>query len=129
MSEQKPVRVAAIHIKNVLGITEAEIRPGRITVIEGKNGAGKSSILESINAVLQGGHDGTLVRNGSDRGVFFFKQKTAYEITKRITPEKSDVAVKHPEFGKLAKQRTYIDRLCDAFALNPVDFLIAKKEK
>ena len=46
------MKVAKINIKSILGIDEMEIKPGKITLVEGRNGAGKTSILEAIKAAL-----------------------------------------------------------------------------
>lgn len=124
----RPLRVAALRISNILGITQAEIRPGKVTLIEGANGEGKTSILESFRAVLRGGHDATLLRQGADRGEIVMVLDDGEEIAKRITPDKSTVSLSHPSYGEVKRPRGAIDQLCDAFSLNPVDFLTAKAE-
>jgi hypothetical protein len=124
----RPVRVAALRVSNILGITTAEIRPGLVTLIEGANGLGKTSILESFRAVLSGGHDCTLLRNGSDKGEICLLLDDGTEIRKTVTAEKSSTKVISPEFGQVSKPATFLDRLRDAFALNPVDFLLCKKD-
>ncbi len=125
---EKAVRVSAIRIQNVLGIREAEIKPGSVTVIEGANGCGKTSVLEAIRSALTGGNDATLLRQGEEYGEVVLVLDNGQEITREITPTGSKVSVTHPEFGELKKPRSVIDQLCDAFALNPVDFLLSKKE-
>ncbi|MCQ4574556.1 MAG: ATP-binding protein, partial [Candidatus Brocadiales bacterium] len=62
------MKVAAIKIHNILGIESLEIKPNSMTFIEGENGAGKTSVLEAIKAIIHGGHDATLLRNGADKG-------------------------------------------------------------
>lgn len=63
------MRIAKISIKNVLGIEELEIdSPGALTVIEARNGRGKSSTMEAIRAVVDGGHDASLLRHGAEQG-------------------------------------------------------------
>lgn len=42
------MKVSMLKLKNCLGVKELEIRPGQITLIEGEEGKGKTSILESI---------------------------------------------------------------------------------
>lgn len=126
--KEKPLRVAALRISNILGISEAEIKPGKVTLIEGANGTGKTSLLEAIRSSLLGGHDATLLRKGAESGEIVLVLDDGQEIRKTVTAEKTDVTVTHPDFGQLKKPRSIIEKLCDAFALNPVDFLIAKKE-
>ena len=126
--KDRSVRVAALKISNILGIKEAEIKPGKVTIIEGANGTGKTSILEAFRSVLQGGHDATLLRHGAEVGEIVMILDDGQRIQKDVTADRTDITVTHPEFGALKKPRTLIDKLCDAFALNPVDFLVAKKE-
>lgn len=128
MSKTKPVRIAALRISNILGITEAEIKPGKVTLIEGANGLGKTSILEAFRAVLSGGHDATLLRQGAEHGEIVMVLDDGVEIEKTVTGDKTTVTVKDPELGRLSKPAAFLDRLRDAFSLNPVDFLLAKKE-
>lgn len=125
----KPVRVSGLRISNILGIEEMEIRPGAVTVVEGQNGKGKTSTLEAIKAVLSGGHDATLLRHGAESGEIVMVLSDGVEITKTVTAEKTDVKVQHPNFGKMPRTRTYIERLLDSFALSPVEFLLAKPDK
>lgn len=42
------MKISLLGLKNCLGIKELEFKPGQITVIEGKEGEGKTSILEAI---------------------------------------------------------------------------------
>lgn len=128
MTEARGLRVAALRVSNILGIQTAEIRPGQITLIEGANGSGKTSVLEAFRAALSGGHDATLLRQGADSGEIVMLLDDGVEIAKTVTADKTTVAVRHPEFGKVAKPATFLDRLRDLFSLNPVDFLTAKKD-
>lgn len=124
-----PVRVASLRIRNILGIEQVEVRPGSVTLVEGRNGEGKTSILEAFKAVLSGGQDATLLRNGAASGEIVLVLDDGTQIEKTVTAERSDLKVRHAEFGKLPQPRTYINRLLDSFSLNPVDFLLAKKDK
>ncbi|HLL52630.1 MAG TPA: ATP-binding protein [Myxococcaceae bacterium] len=47
------LNVSLVRIHDVLGIADLEIAPGALTVIEGGNGKGKTSVLEAIRAVAQ----------------------------------------------------------------------------
>jgi DNA repair exonuclease SbcCD ATPase subunit len=124
---EKTVRVSGIRVQNILGLREFEVKPGQITLIEGANGQGKTSLLEAIRAGFTGGHDASLLRQGCEYGEIVIVLDDGKEIIKEITPDKTTVKLSHPDFGELKKPRSIIDQLCDVFALNPIDFLLAPK--
>ena len=117
------MKVTAIKINNILGIEHLEIKPGALTVIQGENGAGKTSVLEAIKAVIKGGHDATLLRNGASSGEVVLVLEDGVEIHKTVTAEKSNTSVIHPEHGKISRPAEYIKNLTDAVSVNPVTFL------
>ena len=42
------MRVSLFRFKNCLGIDELEVKPGKVTVISGGTGKGKTSVLETF---------------------------------------------------------------------------------
>lgn len=52
MTTTKELRVTGLHVKDVLGVSEFKMSPGRVTVLRGKNESGKSSLLGSVMAAL-----------------------------------------------------------------------------
>jgi len=46
--DEESMKISMLKIKNCLGIKELEFKPGQITLIEGEEGTGKTSILETI---------------------------------------------------------------------------------
>jgi len=122
------MNVKKITIKNILGISEMEFTPGKFNEITGRNGTGKTSVLESIKAALKGGHDATLLRNGADQGeiVLVFDNDTV--IRKRVTPSSSDLTVK--QNGKAStKPVAILDALRDIVSVNPVEFIHADAKR
>lgn len=119
------MRVAKIKITNILGIEELEIDPGAITVLEGRNGVGKTSTIEAIRSVVEGGHDGTLLRNGADVGEVVLVLDDETVIRKRITAGGSTLTVRRPDVGDVRAPQTYLAKLADALSVNPIAFLTA----
>src|SRR5688572_20078808 len=87
------LKVAKVHISNIRGIKEMEFEPGSCTESSGKNGQGKTSILEAINAALSGGHDATLLRKGEEKGEIVIVLDDNTTITKRISAGGSSTIV------------------------------------
>ncbi len=123
------MKVTQVRIKNVLGIEELEFKPGQVTVIEGSNASGKTSILEAFRAAVGGGHDATLLHNGAKEGEIVLVLDDSVEIQKTISELESSVAVVHPDFGAIKKPQTWIDRLSDVLSVNPIQFLTKGKDR
>lgn len=123
-TQNKKVRLSKVIISNVLGIKELEFEPGAFTEVSGKNGQGKTSVLEAIKSVLEGGHDATLLHNGAEKGEIVLVLDDDTTITKRITATKTDHIVEM-EGHKLSSPVSLIRGLADILSVNPIDFLRA----
>lgn len=128
------MRVVGVRILNILGIEQLEFRPGSVTVIEGGNDEGKTSVVEAIASAFGGGKDVTLLRNGATRGEVAIELSDGTEITEGLERKddgKIDVkrSVKHPTFGRVAAPQTYLKKLVDELSLNPISFLRAEPKR
>lgn len=128
------MKIKKITIKNILGIEDWELNPdAKFTVVAGQNGAGKTSLIQAINAALGGGHDATLLRNGTEKGEVVIVFDDNSSINKTITESGSTVKVKD-KAGKLiaGKPQTMIDALTNKSKIinpiNPIEFLTLKPE-
>jgi ABC-type cobalamin/Fe3+-siderophores transport system ATPase subunit len=120
------MRIAHLKISNILGITDLEVSPGRFVEITGANGVNKSSILNAIKSVVEGGHDATLLRNGAERGEVVLLLDDGVELRKTVTAKASRVEVKKGDVVMRRPQET-ISSLADLFSVNPIAFLSAPK--
>lgn len=115
------LKVTKIEIRNVLGIRELAFQPnGTLTTISGPNASGKSSVIDAINSVFEGGHDPTMLHDGAEEGEVLMMLSDGVTIRKRITPARSRVTVRNPAGHKLSAPQTFINDLIDA---NPIDLL------
>lgn len=120
------MKISRLRISNVLGIDELEITPGAFTEIAGRNGTGKTSVLEAIKSVAKGGHDATLLRNGAEKGEIVFVLDDDTQIKRRIGSATSTTDVIR-DGKKVARPADAIRALTDALSVNPVEFLSAGK--
>ncbi len=120
------MQIARVKISNILGIQELEFTPEGFTEISGPNGAGKTSVLEAIKAALQGGHDATLLRKGSDKGEVVLVLDDGTQIRKRVTEKSSPLEVQQ-QGSKVGRPTDVLKTLTDMLSVNPVDFLRARK--
>ena len=59
------MKISSITVQNFKGIEKMKISPEHVTVFMGKNGSGKSSLLEAITFVLTGKIKPEYIRNGT----------------------------------------------------------------
>jgi len=105
------MRITGIEIENILGIKELEFNPGQVTEISGKNGSGKTSILEAIKGALKGGHDATLLKAGETQGGVVLVLDNGFRINKTITSKGSELELTD-ENGEIQKTpQTVINKL------------------
>lgn len=121
------MKIAKLKVSNVLGITELEVAPGQFNEITGQNGQGKTSVLEAIKAVVEGGNDATLLRKGAEQGEVVLVLDDGTKIRKRITEKACPLEVIH-DGEKLKRPTDFIRELVDLLSVNPVDFLRAPKK-
>ena len=121
------MKIQQVRISNILGLAHLEFNAGKFNVISGPNGQGKTSVLEAIKAVVEGGHDATLLRKGADKGEVVLVLDDQTEIRKRITPNSSPLQVVR-DGGKVNKPSEAIKALTDMLSVNPVEFLRARKQ-
>jgi DNA repair exonuclease SbcCD ATPase subunit len=120
------MKICEATIRNVMGIEELSIQPGHLTLIQGRNGAGKTSVLAALRDLFSGGHDPELIRKGADQGEVEIVLEDGVTISKVIRPEKSTLTVRHPQLGKVSKPQQYVNALVNTLSVDPVQFLTQK---
>ena len=123
------LQVSRIKITNVLGIEDLEIEPGAVTVVEGRNGQGKSSVLDAIRSAIGGGHDATLIRNGAKAGEVVLEFEDGSRLTSRITPSGSKRTFTDGNGVPVKKTQSYLDSIRDTLSANPIVFCDAPAKK
>jgi hypothetical protein len=116
-------RLKSVEIKNVKGIESLTFSCGAVTVLRGKNGAGKSSAIDALIAVFEGGHDPGLIRTGAKEGSVVLLLDDGVTIKKVIKPERSTLEVRTADKGKVQAEATYVKRLASGLRFNPAAFI------
>ncbi len=96
--------LSSLHIENVAVIEKADIEPGQgLNVLTGETGAGKSIVIDALNAVLGERISRDIVRTGSDEAHI-----TAIfsDISDSIQHELEKLGVSPDEDGSMIIQRT-----------------------
>lgn len=122
------MKVTKIEIKNVMGLRDAEISPKQVTLVSGKNGIGKTSIMAAISSVITGGHDATLLRNGEESGESVIVIDDNITLKKSIGESKSSLDVSL-DGRNISSPASYVKDLFGT-GFNPIKFLsMADKDR
>lgn len=132
--EKKRFRVALIRIHNIAGIQEAEISPGALTLVEGKNASGKTSMIEACKLPFGKGHKATLLREGEKEGevVYFLDDgggQPYLQVRARITEKTTERQIGYAGEPAMPRPAEVLDRLRSEFTLFPTSFLTKKKDE
>lgn len=118
------MKIAKIEISNVMGIEHLEFAPGKVTVIRGGNGQGKTSVLEAIKTALGAGRDATLIRQGQKSGRVVVEFDDRSVLTRAIRPSGDEAKIVREE-GVSENAKPVLDDLVHLVSLNPARFLLA----
>lgn len=113
-----------LQIKNFLGIKEFSMEPGKVNLIQGANGKGKTSILEALEkGFTNNDRRPRVIRDGADQALILIETDDL-NIRRSITPKNGTLAVKNKEGFNAPKPQTLLSALVGTFSFNPVDFLL-----
>ena len=119
-------RIQQIEISNILGTEHASFAPGTLTVITGRNGSGKSSLIDALTSVFDGGHNPALLRRGAKKGSILLTLDDGTQIAKAVTATRSEVVVTDPKGRPVSSPQTFIRSLAESLAVDPARLLAAK---
>ena len=115
----KIVKLQAQNIKNLKAI---EITPdGNVIQLTGKNGAGKSAILDAIFSGLTGAKIDDVIRHGEKKGEV--EINLGDFIIRRVYKNDSDrLEITNPEGLKFTSPQTMLDKLLGKLTFDPLSF-------
>lgn len=118
------MRIVKLAAENILRLKAVEIVPdGDMVVISGKNGAGKTSVLDSILIALAGGKlPPKPLRDGTDEGKVVVDIGD-YVIEKILSPIGATLKVRASDGSQLKSPQTLLNKLVGDLTWDPVAFL------
>jgi len=118
-----------LYIRNFMVLDKLDVRPGKVNVITGSNGVGKTTVLKAIAEALGGGgKHPNLIRLGEERAEVML-DLGELQVDRRITPGTNKLEVTHDLVGggtaTVQQPQSYLDALVGPLSFNPVGFFEA----
>ena len=125
------LRITEISITDTYGIHgTVKFSPGSVTVISGDNGLGKSSVLNALLYVFNGGTDPSVIHQGAELSSVVFKLSDGTQISKTTRPKRnrrggevtgytSATEITQPDGTVRNAPMEYIRELGEAIAVDP----------
>jgi energy-coupling factor transporter ATP-binding protein EcfA2 len=117
-ADMKIIELRAENIKNLKAI---EIRPEGAVVLEGKNGAGKSAVLDSIFMALTGKKIAEPIRNGEKRAEINVDLGN-YKIKRVFTAKGDRLEVLSAEGAAFTSPQTMLNEILGNLSFDPLQF-------
>lgn len=120
--------IVSLQVSNVKKLTAVSITPaGNVVTIGGRNGQGKSSVLDAITMALAGMASAPEepIRRGAKRAQVVLKTDDLV-ITRNFTPSGSTLEIRGADGAVVRSPQTLLDSLCSTVAFDPLAFSRAK---
>lgn len=128
------MKIISLETTNYKRAKHVEIIPdpnGNLVVVAGKNGQGKSSVLDSIAAALGGANSKTTpkpIRDGEDRAEIVLETEDL-TVTRVFTPSGSRLTLTGKDGAKYPKAQAKLDELVGKLSMDPLAFTLLDDKK
>lgn len=128
------MKVISLTTTNYKRAKHVEIKPdpdGNLVIVAGKNGQGKSSVLDSIAAALGGANSKTTpkpIRDGEDRAEIVLETEEL-TVTRVFTSSGSRLTLTSKDGAKYPKAQAKLDELVGNLSMDPLAFTLLDDKK
>jgi recombinational DNA repair ATPase RecF len=119
------MHITKLKIEHFEGIESLEIEPSTLTILSGRNGAGKTSVLEAVRAAITNRPERSrLVHDGEGQGMILFELSDGTHGERRVTNSgRTAGGVRLTRDTRISSPQSALDKLTRGFGFNPVEFL------
>lgn len=117
-------KIKRLEIRNWLGIKELIFSPGKINVLKGDSGAGKTSVVEAIEKLFTNRNRRTeVIRHGEEEAELFVELDDGLQTHRKIRNEKADyLKVKH-DSRAVQSTEGFLRSLVNGEIFRPIEFI------
>lgn len=126
------MKISLLGVKGCLGVKELDFKPGKITLITGAKGTGKTSILESIKKFFTNvGDRPVFVNSDSEKGEIYVVLDDGTKGKKTFSPAGGAPYVNIEKDGMKPKSpEKFLKSLISDAQINPISFIgLSEKEQ
>jgi DNA repair exonuclease SbcCD ATPase subunit len=125
------VRLSHIKISNMAGFESFASPIPAVALVQGKNGDGKSSLLNCVRYTFGRGHDEDMIHGNAPEGEIVIDLDNGGAVKCRASRERNETirSWRAPGSKKFIVSREQIDALCNAVSYDPLAFLDLSEEK
>lgn len=117
------MRISKIKIKNLFGITESEL-DGKDFEITGKNGVGKTSVIDAIKYALTNKSDRDyIVKSGENEGEIIIETDSGLSINRKPRVNQADYKSIRNNGSPVQQPEAFLRDIFTDLQLNPVEFI------
>jgi hypothetical protein len=127
--EKEDDRISFIEVENIGCLKKATVNfgprkpgEGRLCTLLGANATGKTSFLNGVRAMFQGGHDPALIRTGAEKAVIRMGTVAGVEYTRTITQSGYYLRGTGADGLKFDPPEAQMKRMASGFGFDPVAF-------
>lgn len=123
------MKITKIKIKNLFGIKEYEA-DGRSVELSGKNGAGKTSVIDAIRYALTNKSDREyIIRNGETEGEILIETDNGLRINRKPRTQQADYKSVKKNGSEVGSPESFLKDIFTPLQLSPVEFMDMDKNK
>lgn len=119
------VYLRSVELRDIGKFPHLQFEAGALTILSGQNAEGKSTVLQAIADVFEGGHDPAKIRDwgkpkAAEKGEVILTLSDGTLIRKVITDKGSELSVRTKEGGVVKAPAAYLQSLATSFAFDPL---------
>jgi predicted ATP-binding protein involved in virulence len=129
--KDRTMKIINLQANNILKLTAIDITPtDNMIMITGKNGAGKSSVLDCIVMALKGGREipEVPIKKAANKGKIRI-DLGEYTITRSFTKENTYLKIEQKSGKPIKSPQKFLDELVGNVSFDPLSFMNNEKKK
>lgn len=116
-------RIIKLRIRNLFGITEYSSN-GKSVELCGKNGAGKTSVIDSIKLALKNKSPRDfIIKDGASEGEVFIETDAGISVNRKVRTGKADYKSIKQNGEEVQNPESFLREIFTELQLNPVEFI------